>query len=458
MPKTAKRKTSSRPKWQSLTWYGTRNCWAKYLDGKRHYLTGDGSGNRTRESHDAALVQWAAILSGETERENYRKAADKHEALAEAVDDPRAAERLRRQAADLRERGDDPKSPALHPLEADPLAHVSEAGRAVMLDRMKRQPKTNARGKTLADVIEKFVAYNFARVKAGEAKQKTAEAIEWRLKPLSQFAGSHPMSEPLEATVEAYALHCTANYANDGADSKVVAKSLIKWAWEKRYLDELPRNLDRQFKGKQRTPNPNPLSVEQVKAYLSQDMSKQARCFALLGLNCGLYGGDIASITADNLEGGYLRLCRKKTGVLGLHKLWAETIKAIEQARADVAEGPIFRTMNGKPIEPSTFRHTFNRIARNADIPNSLNEKKGKRNKTFASFRDTGETLIGEWAKQGEFISNVESQFLAHKDSRLASFYRGDIREVDPTQIKATELDKALDKLKAVYLAKPKKK
>jgi hypothetical protein len=457
----AKRKKQiKRPNWQTLGWYKPRGCWSKYHHGKRFYFNGDSSGKPTRVSHDAALIQWADELNGSTERANYRKAADKHAALAEVVGDPRAAERLRRQADDLRERGDDAKSPVLHPHEADPLAAVSEQGRAIMYDRMSRKPKNNAKGKTLGAVLDKFVAYNYARAKAGECEQKTADVIDWRLKPLAQFAGSHPMSEALESVVEAYALHCTANYSSDGSDYKVLAKTFIKWAWEKRFIEEMPRNIDRQFKGKQRQPNPNPLSVKQVKAYLANidgaSQTAKARCFALLALNCGLYGADIASITDDNIQGGYLRLCRAKTGVLGVWKLWDVTIKAIEEARADVEDGPIFRTAHGKPIEPSTFRHQFNRIARNAKIPNSLYAVKRQRNKTFASFRDTGETLIGAWAEQGEFVSNVESQFLAHKDSRLAAFYRGDIRKVDPTQIKTTELDKAVGMLRKVYLSKKK--
>jgi hypothetical protein len=66
--------------------------------------------------------------------------------------------------------------------------------------------------------------------------------------------------------------------------------------------------------------------------------------------------------------------------------------------------------------------------------------------------RDTSATLIDAWARQGEFVNNVKQQFLAHKDSSVAAHYTGRIEDVDPNQIKMSELDKALRMLEGVYL------
>lgn len=51
-------------------------------------------------------------------------------------------------------------------------------------------------------------------------------------------------------------------------------------------------------------------------------------------------------------------------------------------------------------------------------------------------------------------MNNVKQQFLAHKDSSVAAHYTGNIEDVDPSQIKTSELDKAIRMLEDTYLTK----
>ena len=55
------------------------------------------------------------------------------------------------------------------------------------------------------------------------------------------------------------------------------------------------------------------------------------RTFIALGVNCGFNVGDIASFTAANVQGQYMRYDRNKTGVPIRYKLWPITQKLLKK-------------------------------------------------------------------------------------------------------------------------------
>lgn len=395
------------PKWQTLGWYKPRRCWSKYRDGKRFYLEGDGSGTKTRASHELAVLQMAALSQPKP-----------------SPTSPEVAERLE---LELRNNyGIEPQT-------------VGEAF------------KPSGRCRTIKTAADQFIAMQKERAAAGETSEATAEGYAWRLKRFVEFAGNQSLTDPLESLIERFSIDSSRSKQSYATDMKRTAKQFIVWCWENRLIDELPRNINKKLKGKQNEPNPNPMTVDEVKRFLGVACDNpQLYCYALLGINAGLYAADIATLTDDNFRGGYLRYSRAKTKEFGCVKLWAQTVKAIQAARLSDT-GPVFRTLAGKPLNASSIRQMFNRACMKAKIPNALFKVDGERNKTFSSFRDTSATLINAWSKQGEFVNNVRPQFLAHKDSSLAAFYTGDIKLVDPKQVKPTELDTAVAMLRETY-------
>lgn len=116
---------------------------------------------------------------------------------------------------------------------------------------------------------------HFARVKIGEIPASTAEAYRWRLKIFAEFARAECISHVLEGVIEAFSIEVRSKSRGYAIDCVRVVKQIIVWAWENRLIDDVPRNLKNRLKERRPLMNPNPMPLDQVRAF-GGSMQKRA--------------------------------------------------------------------------------------------------------------------------------------------------------------------------------------
>tara|TARA_R110002072_G_scaffold292102_1_gene460528 strand:- start:12584 stop:13783 length:1200 start_codon:yes stop_codon:yes gene_type:complete len=154
----------------------------------------------------------------------------------------------------------------------------------------------------------------------------------------------------------------------------------------------------------------------------------QLRAAALLGINCGYYPSDIASLTdrhfAEMKGRAFLTMPRVKTEEERLNVLWPETVTAIDDWRASFEAskltGPlIFQRIGGKSWRDQNVMMSkrFAASMRNAAVQTG----------SFRWLRNTFETIAGD--SRDQVAVNLA---MGHVDNSMAAVYRHD---VDPQRI-----------------------
>jgi integrase len=173
--------------------------------------------------------------------------------------------------------------------------------------------------------------------------------------------------------------------------------------------------------------------------------SPRLKTYMALGLNCGFYVGDIASLEYSHIKGGYIVKDRHKTGVPTRFKLWSVT-KALLDANANGKDKLVLVTDQGGPllvIDPYWKNGRGRRWCKIETDLLATRKRLGINGVTFSKFRDTSSTQI-------ESIDRtVTDLFDGHKDARMARFYV-DGEMVDYDRLFAA-LDSALDELEEYY-------
>jgi integrase len=152
-----------------------------------------------------------------------------------------------------------------------------------------------------------------------------------------------------------------------------------------------------------------------------ESATKPLRSMILLGVNCGYSNSDIGAlpIKALDLEGGWARFARVKTGVPRKAKLWPETCEALTEwltVRPEPADPKnaelVFVTSFGNPWTDG--RHALSRVMR--ELLDQLNID-GRR--TYYHLRHTLQT-IGDECNDYLAVRHV----MGHARSDIADVYR----------------------------------
>lgn len=139
-----------------------------------------------------------------------------------------------------------------------------------------------------------------------------------------------------------------------------------------------------------------PDEIRRILAHCQETGQLQLRAMMLLGINCGFGNSDCGRLREPDIEDGWIRIYRGKTGEERDCPLWAETIQAIQdsvQSRTKQCSGLVFVTKYGNPwakegadcpiskafrkvantlgIKPSFYslRHTFQTVCDRCQIP-----------------------------------------------------------------------------------------
>jgi integrase len=204
-------------------------------------------------------------------------------------------------------------------------------------------------------------------------------------------------------------------------------KALLMWALNEEFVDYLPRNLlSKDFaKLDIKPPDPQHFSLEQIRSLFAA-ANPRMRLYILLGLNCGYTQSDIASLTHAmvDLDNGYIRRDRQKTGVQSEHKLWPVTQDLLKQfATKQDTGGPLLlnshgrvlyeetRKDDGRVTKKDTIGGAFAKLRKSLTIPFS-----------FKHLRKTGANLI---EKQYQEHPHLAKLFLSHETQGVQKHYTG---------------------------------
>lgn len=212
---------------------------------------------------------------------------------------------------------------------------------------------------------------------------------------------------------------------------------LIKWCYQRRVLNELPRSLGQVTRKVATVKGGEPLGnavIESLWAVADDRM----RCWIALALNCGFKNRDIGELTGRDIVRGRLLTRRHKTGVPMNVKLWPLTLELLERTRQDDVDPDALLFVNrvGAPlVRDRTDRvgYAFRALAKRAGVK-----------ATFQQFRDTGAEFVKSWCRKNGHAGGTWVQlYLAHKDNSTAQFYVSN----DPRDAQADVLDQATDAL-----------
>lgn len=293
---------------RKLSWYPTRKCWRKMVQGQRYYLPGNGSGKPTDASYAIALQQLSEALEMDEEAREAAKLGHKITQIEQTAD----------------ALGIEPKE------AAERLA-----------------PPTSA---SIPDILDKYYEYQESRYKLGEIKAKTLYDREQKTQRIKQDATNEAITESILSNLNlALRSHNYASSTLGGALRYLV--SAIKWAWRNRLIDNMPRNLT-DLSVTIRYSSPDPMSIEELKRIIqaSKDGSNRTRLYLLLAMNCGYGYADISALKKEHYSDGRLIRPRSKTGVITNHLLWAETKKLLDKYKDRSNSELLLTNSDGKAL------------------------------------------------------------------------------------------------------------
>ena len=166
--------------------------------------------------------------------------------------------------------------------------------------------------------------------------------------------------------------------------------------------------------------------TNQVRTYGKEELrtlweaaNDKQRAYVALALNCGFGITECGTLRKDELQDGFVRRCRRKTGVYGEWKLWPVTLAALAKVKANGSPW-VFLTENGKPIiEPTDANNPgqylpnlWNRLITRVrkDQPNFRKLSFNKLRKTAGNFvRQVADgEIMGVFLSHGEPVKGDE--------------------------------------------------
>jgi integrase len=163
--------------------------------------------------------------------------------------------------------------------------------------------------------------------------------------------------------------------------------------------------------------------------------SPRLRTYIALGLNCGFYVGDIASLEYSHVKDGFITKSRHKTGIPTRFKLWDVTRILLAQNSNGTGKLTLV-TEKGGPllvIDPLAHGGLGKRWCKIETDLLAVCKRLEIKGVTFSMFRDTSSTRIESIDR------SLTDLFDGHKDQRMARFY------VDGNQIDHDRMFGALD-------------
>ncbi|MDB5320331.1 MAG: hypothetical protein JWN40_1962 [Phycisphaerales bacterium] len=442
-----------------LTWVAKLKRWRKRrkVDGKsKTFYLGTGDGKHDRVGYARALAKWREI--------------------EKALDHAERGEQLRREYEEWRNEliARPAVDPTIHVVvsmsevdQSKPLSASGERwleGRARMgEDRAATTPAATPKGKSLGECIDAYIEEQRQRYEHGlkfpNAPQRErisgVRFISYRFN--AQVLQADWRDEPLpkdEATLAGLIKRFRDSQKALMADGKIqpgtvnerikTMRHVVRWMHDQYLIPTLPRQMVHLCAAYTVKTTAKAIDLDTIHR-LWAAATPRLKTYMALGLNCGFYVGDIASLEYDHIKDGYILKDRHKTNVPTRFKLWAVT-RSLLGENCNGKDKLALVTDDGGPlyfIDPYANGGKGKRWCKIETDLLALRKRLKIKSVTFSMFRDTSSTKI-------ESIDRtVTDLFDGHKDGRMARFYvDGD--KIDYDRMFAG-LDAALEELERYY-------
>jgi integrase len=294
-----------------------------------------------------------------------------------------------------------------------------------------REPRPVSGTLILIDLVEDYLADQWAKVKDGKLERRTFDEYRQVCDLMRNVLGDHCVVEGLKP--EDFAkLRARIEYRHRSPHRQGVriqeVRQVFKWGADNDYLGKLPRyggqfkkpraKMVRQFRNQNSTDIWYPHEIRQILGVA--DIQLTAKIF--LGLNCAFGNKDCALLpeSALNFDLAFLDFPRPKTQMLRHATLWPETVRAIQEAlkcrpepeRPEYAN-LIFLTRTGRPCYQYTVRGNIDGSEAGPDQKTSRRDLVGKafqraiklsgvesHGRSFYTLRHTFATIASETGDQ----------------------------------------------------------
>lgn len=427
-----------------MTWEGSPNFrWKKMLAGKWYRVTTDQLGipqhlRENKENSYQAANEWWRAKAAELAADPVGAAVDTLPTQDALIDMIRRGDMAQAALVLKNSFGEDRFFPPIN-LEEEKKIASSIAATSNQLANGKNTPKDF----TLSALVDKFIEDERARVgaKDGDIKPETYGEVSVYVVRLKDILGKgldvRQINEDSVRTVNLWVKGC--DYVKS-TKRKVwrIFKRFFRYLWSMRLI-ELPRNLEEEgLKIKVRPKKVKRFDLGEVKTFLA-GLNPRKRLYGLLGLNCGMLGVDMASLTWDQLDQKDWRITRQRTKTEDAsedvptvsYKLWPATVKLFK-ACLSKDKTYVLTSSVGTVLWKSWVDATGKRKK------NDLITQQWKRTKragkpwfNLKNFRSIGATVIGDSKEFGRYYHH----FLGHSPTSM-----GDKHYVPPSQVLFDEI------------------
>ena len=413
-----------------LTWLTTHECWSKFYQGTRYYLSPRGTKKSDKASYQAALDKFAQIKA---------QAVLHAEPLADLPESPslRAVRRIMRDKA-----ATTATSVKLQPSTIEGSGSIATAFATdyAPADKLPHVTPRVSEIRSLKKLGEVYLDERRGESERGEKSIATYREHRDKLDDFFGFAKAHQCGTIRSVThdvLKSYRceqlLQATSNGSNGNRISPITAKKRLtvtrrffEWLAEEQAIDAVPSIIGRRWASVE-LPEPQPkhftkAEINRLWRYAPDipfcDSPNRLRLCIAIGLNCGFNPIDIATLTHEMIKGDILFRKRNKTGTVQTAKLWPVTRQLLkaEQAKRDSSDtgGLMLLGPNGRPLvhdgikDLSTSR--TDTIGRSFTRLKHLVETNGD-GKGFKVFRKTGAQIMLDKLRTDD---HVIDQYLGH--------------------------------------------
>jgi integrase len=279
----------------------------------------------------------------------------------------------------------------------------TQAEAAVWKDRLAQAARKAALGDSIAEHVKAFLDSREIQVNAKKLSAARLVALRVHLMKFQEWIGGATSIKEIDGPkLIKYKSELDGTCGLRTAGHRLeAAKTFTKWLWATEAIPTLPRAFTT---GELRVSKAGDdgdietFTIDEVKTLLAK-ASPRTKLYCLLGLNCGMYQIDIASLKRKQLdiEKGTITRRRSKTRKHKnpprvTYRLWPQVIELLKQEVA--AEGDlaligensrplVVQTVDGKKTD--AVRSAFNRLLKKTGIKGS-----------FKLFRKTSASLLAD--------------------------------------------------------------
>ncbi|MGM0490057.1 MAG: tyrosine-type recombinase/integrase [Planctomycetota bacterium] len=290
-----------------------------------------------------------------------------------------------------------------------------------------REPRPE--GQTVKDLCNLYLEVQEDKLRSGEISQKHHRDTYWRCCFIVKHIGNHNADSigPHDFTTFRKSFPDTWGVTSRAAIIKQV-KTIFRFAVEERHLDrppaygtrfKPPTKTDKQKAraGKSRDGDVfTPSQIHRILRHCDETGQLQLKAMTLLAVNAGFGNADCGRLRDSDIENGWIRTYRGKTGEERDAPLWLETLEAINQwreVRTKQCGDLVFVTKYGQSWhkengEKSPISQAFKRATRKLNITPS-----------FYKLRHTFQTVCD----QAGIARHVTRRVMGHAGQSISDDY-----------------------------------